>query len=618
MSLPSVSSNSIAKRGLATKPSDSSAYDTEYWFDQLIDHTNPAAGTFKQRYFFSNYYWKGEGSPIVIATPGEQSAEGFYVDLTGASMQHALMASLGAAGIVLEHRYWGKSSPYPDLTAQHLQYLTVEQAIEDTVYFAQNVQLPWNGTKFNTSPYSVPWVQIGCSYPGLLVSYTQEKYPSLFAAGWATSAPIQADGDFWEYWEPIEEGLPKNCSTDLATSTEYIDTVLKSGNAANITALKTKFGLESLQDDDFATTLTYPFNKWQDLQPTDYSRTGEPLIYKFCDAIERNPTTNSTNTAATGLGLPMALDNWAAAFKALGPDQDCPGTGGACYSTYNYDSPSYTNTSNADDLNRGWTWLLCTELGWFQIGDPGNSSSIVSQFDSSASALRMCDHMFTNPDGTPGNFSASTVGKITSEFSGWNIVVKNLYVVNGEFDPWRSASLSSRWAPSFQDTATQEITVIPQAKHCWDRYLANTLVNTDVRDAQQLGITKIYGWLQDWYQAHTNITSHLPKTAALAADFNATLDALQTDDGVINDLKDQVHKLAGNRTLALSSFAMNLLLIIAVTVGGVMLVKEKKAGRATQALKGGGSTIALMPTQWAQQQSDATRGAYKPVKGPST
>jgi hypothetical protein len=75
---------------------------TEYYFDQLLDHTNPSLGTFKQRYFFSADTWGGPGSPIVLSNPGEQSADGFYADLTGYSMMNALMKELGAAGVVLE------------------------------------------------------------------------------------------------------------------------------------------------------------------------------------------------------------------------------------------------------------------------------------------------------------------------------------------------------------------------------------------------------------------------------------------------------------------------------------------------------------------------------------
>lgn len=41
-------------------------------------------------------------------------------------------------------RYWGQSSPYIELNAETLQYLTLENAIADLTYFAENVKLPFD------------------------------------------------------------------------------------------------------------------------------------------------------------------------------------------------------------------------------------------------------------------------------------------------------------------------------------------------------------------------------------------------------------------------------------------------------------------------------------------
>lgn len=50
-------------------------YDVIYTFDQLIDHSNPKLGTFKQRYYHTWEYWR-PGGPIVVTTPGEQAMDG--------------------------------------------------------------------------------------------------------------------------------------------------------------------------------------------------------------------------------------------------------------------------------------------------------------------------------------------------------------------------------------------------------------------------------------------------------------------------------------------------------------------------------------------------------------
>ncbi len=70
-------------------------YNTTYYFDQLIDHTNPSLGTFKQRYWHTyEFYEPGGcqdhcqfqctsnqfciGGPILLTTPGESNAAGKF------------------------------------------------------------------------------------------------------------------------------------------------------------------------------------------------------------------------------------------------------------------------------------------------------------------------------------------------------------------------------------------------------------------------------------------------------------------------------------------------------------------------------------------------------------
>lgn len=51
------------------------AYNTTFEFDQLIDHTNPSLGTFKQRFWHTSEFYE-LGGPIILFTPGEANAFG--------------------------------------------------------------------------------------------------------------------------------------------------------------------------------------------------------------------------------------------------------------------------------------------------------------------------------------------------------------------------------------------------------------------------------------------------------------------------------------------------------------------------------------------------------------
>lgn len=120
-------------------------------FQQLIDHKNPSLGTFSQFYFYDTTHWKGPGSPVILFTPGEVNATRYTSYLTTNRKSnfttrshgitpHVTIADLytlrsfstemvidsvliitlptgttgvlaqeiGAATIVLEHRYWGE------------------------------------------------------------------------------------------------------------------------------------------------------------------------------------------------------------------------------------------------------------------------------------------------------------------------------------------------------------------------------------------------------------------------------------------------------------------------------------------------------------------------------
>lgn len=60
------------------------------------------------------------------------------------------------------------------------------------------------------------------------------------------------NGSQWQYFVPIQERLPQNCSTDLVNVIDYIDSVLLGSNETAIQNLKDSFLLGDLRNDDFA------------------------------------------------------------------------------------------------------------------------------------------------------------------------------------------------------------------------------------------------------------------------------------------------------------------------------------------------------------------------------
>ena len=90
--------------------------------------------------------------------------------LTNQTINGQIAQQEGGATIVLEHRFYGLSNPYPDLSVKSLQVHTIDQAIEDFDYFAKNVKLPFPGGDL-VGPDRVPWVFVGGGYSGALAAW---------------------------------------------------------------------------------------------------------------------------------------------------------------------------------------------------------------------------------------------------------------------------------------------------------------------------------------------------------------------------------------------------------------------------------------------------------------
>ncbi|KAG6882043.1 hypothetical protein C0992_012900, partial [Termitomyces sp. T32_za158] len=147
-----------------------------------------------------------------------------------------------ASVVVIEHRFYGFSNPRPDLTVQSLQLHTLQQAIDDLVYFAQNVNLPMPGGD-NVGPDVAPWILTGGSYAGALTSWTMVNKPGVFWAGYSSSGVVEAILDFWEYFEPVRLNMPQNCSADVQAVIAHVDEVFTGTNETAIQAIKDNFGL---------------------------------------------------------------------------------------------------------------------------------------------------------------------------------------------------------------------------------------------------------------------------------------------------------------------------------------------------------------------------------------
>jgi len=486
------------------------------WFSQPIDHKNASFGTWQQLYCVSPQWW-APGSPVVIMTPGEDpitaainSARG-YSYLSNTTLAGRYAEVLGAAAVVVEHRYFGGSSPYDGFDSETLQYLTMEQAAADIVNFAQNITFPFD--KNQTSVASkAPWVYWGASYSATLGSWIEHFHPGVFHAYHLSSATVEANTDNWYYYDTIRQGIDAlrndtSCSLALKEVAAFVDSFLLASpvNDTKVEALKQYFGATfAIADDDFAYAIATPFRYWQETG-------GYKDVLEMCDAVVGSQTTEENKDLGT---IPSSVGNYAAYFRMNFRDSTC-----TYFDVWGQDDPLWCLNTH-DLLNpffeartlgnpwRTWYWFLCNEpLASWATGAPRDQQSIVSRKIDSAYWQRQCEMHFPPVDGQEyGSARGKTPDTLNLATGGWGRNSTRVIWTSGEFDPWRTTGMSSETRPGGPLASSDNVAVfvIKNAEHADDSFTArgmaglNLKVNPDVVKVQEQSIEIMKKWVSQY------------------------------------------------------------------------------------------------------------------------
>lgn len=143
-------------------------------YEQPLDHTNPGAGTFKQR---AVLHHRDKAAPFVLYTSGYSLFENDYLSELGESLQGNQLST--------EQRWFGTSRP-ANVTPESWQLVTIEQAATDHHRFVEALR-PF---------YSGKWLNTGHSKGGMTSVFHRRFFPDDVDATVAYVAPISyADPD---------------------------------------------------------------------------------------------------------------------------------------------------------------------------------------------------------------------------------------------------------------------------------------------------------------------------------------------------------------------------------------------------------------------------------------
>jgi pimeloyl-ACP methyl ester carboxylesterase len=431
-------------------------------FDQAIDHPRTAdgsartrarvgqdtsreaasaapSGTFKQHYWYTTEFADGPDSPVLFEFCGEAACSagelGYVSDV--AKVLHASI-------VALEHRYYGESSPFADLSLEHMKYLTVHNALEDAAAFEAFAKA--------SLPLAGKWIAVGGSYSGMLAAFYRQKHPELVAGAWASSAPVNIQKSFAGYDALVSHALGPTCTLLFQQALDA------AGHAFDDPAALKELSLALL---DFEWT--------QDLGKRDFLSSisgiaeGDAQYGQqsgLCQALAQHAMAPLDGLRAYA-HPPLAADEAAHSDAGPGPvsspsssssDSSPPGI-----PLLRSGRPA-PGAGTGDFQGSQWWYQTCTELGLFTVSNPDRTESILPSgiIDEAASVAECVKYVHSDPDVTQAH--AEYYAPIASGQA------SNIYFVNGSLDPWSALGFTDPESPPPHTT----VFVVAQGSHCTD------------------------------------------------------------------------------------------------------------------------------------------------------
>nr|AVP50030.1 prolylcarboxypeptidase [Heterorhabditis bacteriophora] len=429
-------------------------------FNQKIDHFSSSNETFEQRYWHNLNYSKDKNI-IFLLIQGESVATDVWVKNPNITYLK-LAQKFGAHVFQLEHRCFGFSRPYPDLSFPHLSTCTVDQALEDIHTFiqAKNAYFKYSNPK---------WIIFGGSYPGSLAALFRMKYPNDTKGAIASSAPMLWTLDFFQYAQVMNDVLEEtdpNCKRAVEDAFTTMQELSLTNNGRDLLNyyfnLKPPFVANRTTQHDVDNFFANVFTFFQEVIQYSYNgmnnatRAGLGVLklcehmtdsHRYPDVVVRvNNTINWINDMDGQPRQPFA-NSYSEMIKVLSNV------------TFDDEDPYQLNAAI-----RGWLWLCCNELGVLQSTNLGRN--VFQQIIPLNYYVDMCTETFDPSVNI--EYIRDRNRKTLTKFGGADgYKATNVVLPNGSIDPWHVLGTYK------SDEENHQIPILIEGTaHCADMYPA--------------------------------------------------------------------------------------------------------------------------------------------------
>lgn len=430
---------------------DASPISTK-WIEQPLDHFDEnESRTWKMRYFERLDSWKANG-PIYLFINGEGTASEVFLQ-TG--MLYELAKETEGAMYLSEHRYYGKSKPFKKLNTENLSYLSSRQALADIAKLLEEIKM---SSKYNKSKVVV----VGGSYAGNLAAWMRLLYPQLVDAAIASSAPVLAKKDFYEYLENVSDDFEQYGSPGCY---DHIIEVFSRYDEL----FQTSSGIAQLKEEEQicnSTDMSIPENKQlffldkasEFMYEAQY---GNPVsINNFCEDITKTLHVFSTKDNEGDL--------WS-------EKNNC----------FDYDFNEIIENMKEIDWVTSWTYQTCTEFGYF----PSTSSN--KQPFTHNIRVELFYTLCSKSYGAEFDEKRIDEGieRSNDMYGGLKPNVTNVVFVNGDLDPYHKLSV-------LEDVSyNAPAKIIPLSSHCRDLFSDKSNDPEELKEARKYIKYLIKKWI---------------------------------------------------------------------------------------------------------------------------
>lgn len=405
---------------------DSSTIQTK-WIIQPLDHFNKTeTRTWKMKYFERLDKWRPKG-PVYLDISGEWKAEKGFLQ-TG--ILYELAKETNGAMYLSEHRYYGDSKPFQNFTTENLKFLSSRLALADLAELITKIK---RNPLFSSSKVVV----VGGSYAGNLAAWMKLLYPELIDAALASSGPVLAKEDYYEYIDTVSDdyeqhGTPKCYSTITEIFNGYKN------------KFKTDKGIEELKEEE------------QICEDTDMNILENKELF-FLDKISEFMSIAQYGSPESIKKHCEKISNSSQVFSPKDEETDMWNERKQCY---DYDFNNMIEDIKTIDWYHAWSYQTCTEFGYFPItatNDQPFTENVHLEF-----FYKMCTDLF-GPE-FDGTRVENGVRKTNELYGGVRPNVTHVVFVNGDLDPWHRLSVLEDI--SYDAPAK----VIPRVSHCRDLF----------------------------------------------------------------------------------------------------------------------------------------------------